>query len=127
MVRRKSQRASMRKRPGPVGPSKSPSWAPPATVRQTAQRLCRRHGHRHVAAPGSRQSSSSRTSPTPPPPRRPLACSALPRSHAPASPWTTSTSSIAAPTTRPWLYARTPRAAPRVASRILHASRPFVD
>ncbi|AQK82045.1 Pectin lyase-like superfamily protein [Zea mays] len=66
-------------------------------------------------------------SPTPPPPRRPLACSALPRSHAPASPWTTSTSSIAAPTTRPWLYARTPRAAPRVASRILHASRPFVD
>ncbi|AQK82070.1 Pectin lyase-like superfamily protein [Zea mays] len=57
----------------------------------------------------------------------PLACSALPRSHAPASPWTTSTSSIAAPTTRPWLYARTPRAAPRVASRILHASRPFVD
>ncbi|AQK82060.1 Pectin lyase-like superfamily protein [Zea mays] len=60
MVRRKSQRASMRKRPGPVGPSKSPSWAPPATVRQTAQRLCRRHGHRHVAAPGSRQSSYPR-------------------------------------------------------------------
>ncbi|AQK82044.1 Pectin lyase-like superfamily protein [Zea mays] len=30
MVRRKSPRASMRKRPGPVGPSTSPSWAPPA-------------------------------------------------------------------------------------------------
>ncbi|AQK82106.1 Pectin lyase-like superfamily protein [Zea mays] len=41
--------------------------------------------------------------------------------------WMTSTSSIAAPTTRPWLYARTPRAAPRVASRSLHASRPSVD
>ncbi|AQK82022.1 Pectin lyase-like superfamily protein [Zea mays] len=41
--------------------------------------------------------------------------------------WTTSTSSIVAPTTRPWIYARTPRAAPRVASRSLHASRPSVD
>ncbi|AQK82008.1 Pectin lyase-like superfamily protein [Zea mays] len=56
MVRRKSPRASMRKRPGPVGPSTSPSWAPPATARQTAQRQCRRHGHQRVAALGSRQS-----------------------------------------------------------------------
>ncbi|ONM63276.1 Pectin lyase-like superfamily protein [Zea mays] len=50
MVRRKSQRASMRKRPGLVGPSTSPSWAPPAMARQTTRRMCRRHVHRRAAA-----------------------------------------------------------------------------